>query len=235
MEIKKREILVSLIIAFIMLIVGIFISGKINDVGDSKQETYQKAIQIEEPELFRYCMSVNSGNGLIYGELKAIDTVSDPNIDGEWMDLYIETQKYTMHTRTVSNGKSSHTETYWTWDTIDSESKHCETISFCGSEFQRSKIDTPESHYIDTVDTGYHLREKFFGVDSVHTGTIFTNMSDGTISEHSIFYKNESPKEVVKSIEDGGFWWIVMFWIFWIILTGFAMYGFCYLQNNWLD
>ena len=81
MEIKKREILVSLIIAFIMLIVGIFISGKINDVGDSKQETYQKAIQIEEPELFRYCMSVNSGNGLIYGELKAIDTVSDPNID----------------------------------------------------------------------------------------------------------------------------------------------------------
>ena len=111
MEIKKREILVSLIIAFIMLIVGIFISGKINDVGDSKQETYQKAIQIEEPELFRYCMSVNSGNGLIYGELKAIDTVSDPNIDGEWMDLYIETQKYTMHTRTVSNGKSSHTET----------------------------------------------------------------------------------------------------------------------------
>lgn len=235
MEIKKREILVSAIIAFIMLIVGIFISGKIKDVGDSKQETYQKAIQIEDPELFRYCMSVNSGNGLIYGELKAVDTVSDPNIEGEWMDLYKEVQEYRKHTRVVSNGKTSHTETYWTWDTINSESKQCETISFCGSEFPHSKIDTPESHYIDTVDTGYHLREEFFGVDSSHTGTIFTNMSDGTISENSSFYKNESPKEVVKSIEDGGFWWIVLFWIFWLILTGFAIYGFCYLQNDWLD
>lgn len=235
MEIKRREVLVSIIIVFLMLIIGIFISGKIDDIGDSKSEEYQKAIQIEDPELFRYCMSVNSGNGLIYGELKAIDTVSDPSIEGEWMDLYKETQKYTMHTRVVSNGKTSRTETYWTWDTIKSESKHSETISFCGSEFPRSKIETPDSHYIDTVDIGYHLREEFSGVDATCTGTIFTNMSDGTISDHSSFYRNETPQEVLNLMESSAFWWLIMFWIFWLILTGLAVYGFCYLQNDWLD
>ena len=217
MEIKRREVLVSIIIVFLMLIIGIFISGKIDDIGDSKSEEYQKAIQIEDPELFRYCMSVNSG------KLKAIDTVSDPSIEGEWMDLYKETQKYTMHTRVVSNGKTSRTETYWTWDTIKSESKHSETISFCGSEFPRSKIETPDSHYIDTVDIGYHLREEF------------SNMSDGTISDHSSFYRNETPQEVLNLMESSAFWWLIMFWIFWLILTGLAVYGFCYLQNDWLD
>lgn len=84
MEVKKREILVSIIIALISIMIGIFISGKISDSQDAGRESYQKAIQIEEPEIFRHCMSVNSGDGLIYGELKAVDTVSDPNIEGEW-------------------------------------------------------------------------------------------------------------------------------------------------------
>ncbi len=87
MEVKKREILVSIIIALISIMIGIFISGKISDSQDAGRESYQKAIQIEEPEIFRHCMSVNSGDGLIYGELKAVDTVSDPKIEGEWLYL----------------------------------------------------------------------------------------------------------------------------------------------------
>ena len=101
MEVKKREILVSIIIALISIMIGIFISGKISDSQDAGRESYQKAIQIEEPEIFRHCMSVNSGDGLIYGELKAVDTVSDPNIEGEWLYLSKKTQRYTMHTRTA--------------------------------------------------------------------------------------------------------------------------------------
>lgn len=107
MEVKKREILVSIIIALISIMIGIFISGKISDSQDAGRESYQKAIQIEEPEIFRHCMSVNSGDGLIYGELKAVDTVSDPKIEGEWLYLSKKTQRYTMHTRTVHTGKTT--------------------------------------------------------------------------------------------------------------------------------
>lgn len=53
MEVKKREILVSIIIALISIMIGIFISGKISDSQDAGRESYQKAIQIEEPEIFR--------------------------------------------------------------------------------------------------------------------------------------------------------------------------------------
>ena len=28
---------------------------------------------------------------------------------------------------------------------------------------------------------------------------------------------------------------LCVFWIFWIILTGGACYGFCYLDNHWLE
>lgn len=153
MEVKKREILVSIIIALISIMIGIFISGKISDSQDAGRESYQKAIQIEEPEIFRHCMSVNSGDGLIYGELKAVDTVSDPKIKGEWLYLSKKTQRYTMHTRTVHTGKTTRIETYWTWDTISVEELHSKRVSFCGVEFSYEKINRPDSHYIDTVKT----------------------------------------------------------------------------------
>lgn len=28
---------------------------------------------------------------------------------------------------------------------------------------------------------------------------------------------------------------VIFFWIFWIILTGFCVYGFYYADNNWLE
>lgn len=30
-------------------------------------------------------------------------------------------------------------------------------------------------------------------------------------------------------------WQLVLFWIFWIALTGFAVYGFYYIDNRWLE
>lgn len=84
-------------------------------------------------------MSVNSGDGLIYGELKAVDTVSDPNIEGEWLYLSKKTQRYTMHTRTVHTGKTTRIENYWTWDTISVEELHCKRVSFCEWNFRMRK------------------------------------------------------------------------------------------------
>lgn len=56
MEITKREIIISVAIAAVMLIVGFFISGKITDMQNDKNAEYQKAVHIEDSELFRYGM-----------------------------------------------------------------------------------------------------------------------------------------------------------------------------------
>lgn len=76
MEITKREIIISVAIAAVMLIVGFFISGKITDMQNDKNAEYQKAVHIEDSELFRYGMDTNVGNAFVYGDLQAVDTVT---------------------------------------------------------------------------------------------------------------------------------------------------------------
>lgn len=123
-EITKREILASISIVAVMLLIGILIAGKISDYHLDKNEKYNKAIKIESHELFEYGMRTNVGNAFVYGDLKAVDTVTYPEIGGEYMYIKKVKERYTMHTRRVShrktvNGKTHTyytTETYWTWE-----------------------------------------------------------------------------------------------------------------------
>ena len=52
-------------------------------------------------------MDTNAGNAFVYGNLTAIDTVSYPDIKGQYM--YVEkkksNRKYRRHTRTVTKKK----------------------------------------------------------------------------------------------------------------------------------
>ena len=84
-EITKREILVSVSIVAIMLLIGVLIAGKISDYQLDKNEKYNKAIKIESQELFEYGMRTNAGNAFVYGDLKAVDTVTYPGIGGEYI------------------------------------------------------------------------------------------------------------------------------------------------------
>ena len=125
MEITKREIIASIAIVAIMFVIGFFISDKITDYENDKNAEYQKAIHIEDSELFQYGMDTNIGNAFICGNLEAVDTVTYPEIGGEYMLVEKVKEKYTMHTRTytVRVGKTTQTrvQTYWTWDRVGSE------------------------------------------------------------------------------------------------------------------
>jgi hypothetical protein len=102
----------------------------------------------------------------VYGDLVAVDTVTYPEIDGEYMYVEKVKEKYTKHTRTVTkyktvNGKRKSyttTETYWTWDRVGSEDKKCNEVTFCGITFNVNKFDIPSSHHIDTIKETSHIR-----------------------------------------------------------------------------
>ena len=132
MEITKREIIASIAIVAIMLVIGFFISDKITDYENDKNAEYQKAVHIEDTELFQYGMDTNIGNAFVYGDLEAVDTVTYPEIGGEYMLVEKVKEKYTMHTRTytVRVGKTTQTrvQTYWTWDRVGSEEIKCNEI-----------------------------------------------------------------------------------------------------------
>ena len=102
-EITKREILASISIIAVMILIGILISGKISECQMDKNEKYNKAVKIESQEMFRYGMDTNVGNAFVYGDLKAVDTVTYPEIGGEYMYVEKVKERYTMHTNSYKN------------------------------------------------------------------------------------------------------------------------------------
>ena len=131
MEVTKREIIISIAIAAIMLIIGFFISGKIIDAQNDKNAEYQKAVHIEDSDLFLYGMDTNIGNAFVYGDLQAVDTETFDEIGGEYLHVEKIEERYERHEREVtetdSEGKKhTKTEVYYEWETEDRESKHSE-------------------------------------------------------------------------------------------------------------
>jgi hypothetical protein len=240
-EITKREILASISIIAVMILFGILISSKISEYQMDKNEKYNKAVKIESQEMFQYGMDTNVGNAFVYGDLKAVDTVTYPEISGEYMYVEKVKERYTRHTRKVRhtrtvNGKSQTyytTETYWTWDKVGSEDIKCKEISFCGVNFTSNKIDLPGTDYIDTIKESSNVRYKYYGVGTEYKGTIFTDLRDKTISDNTSFYDNTTIDETIKRLESDSP--IIIFWIFWVILIGGMVFGFYYLDNRWLD
>ena len=239
--ITVREIIASISIIAVMILIGVLISEKISEQQIDKNEIYNKAVKIDSSELFQYGMDTNIGNAFVYGNLEAVDTVSFPEIEGEY--LYIEKvkERYTQHTRLVTktrtvNGKTQSyttTETYWTWDRVDSEEQKAKEISFCDIIFSIDKIELPNSEHIDTVKESSNIRYKYYGIGTKFTGTIFTDLRNKTISDNTSFYNNMTIEETVNYLEssDG----VIMFWIFWIVLTGACIFGFFYIDNRWLE
>ena len=240
-EITKREIIASISIIAVMILIGVLISGKISEHQMDKNEIYNKAVKIENTDLFQYGMDTNVGNAFVCGDLEAVDTVTYPEIGGEYMYVEKVKERYTEHTRQVAhtktvNGKTQTyytTETYWTWDRVGSEDIKCKELSFCGITFKSSKFDIPGTDYIDTIKESSHIRYKYYGTGTKFTGTIFTELKDKTISDNTNFYNNMNIEETVERLESGG--GEIVFWILWIILMVVCIFGFYYLDNKWLE
>lgn len=239
-EITKREILASVSIIAIMLIIGILISNKISEYQMDKNEIYNKAIKIDSKDLFQHGMDTNIGNAFVYGDLKAVDTVTFPEIGGQYMSVTKVKERYTQHTRTVTRnrkvGKTTQvyttTETYWTWDAVDSWKKNCEKVSFLGIEFNYGDIYEPHEDKITTQKESSHIRYVYYGSPTKYTGTIFTELKNGTIN-NTDFFNNMTIDETVEHLELEVLLWA--FWIIWIIVMGATLYGFYYLDNEWLE
>lgn len=243
-KITKREIIASISIIAILLMIGFAISGRISEKRLDALQKYNTALKIEDSELFEYAMDTNAGNAFVHGDLVAVDTVSYPDVEGEYMYIEKVKEKYTRHTRTVTktrtvNGKTqtyTDIEVYWSWDRVSSEDKMCEKVKFCGVVFEPSLFSLPSATYIDTVKGGYHIRYKYYGRNQKYTGTIFAKLSDNTISNEGskiIFYNNQNIDETIETLEF--FNWNIVFWIFWVILMGACVFGFCYIDNRWLE
>lgn len=241
MKTTKREVLFSIAIICIMLVIGLVISNNISNSMMEKHQEYNTALRVDnDKELFEYGMRTNIGNAFVYGELKAIDTVTYPEIGGEYAYVEKVKERYTKHTRTVTktrtvNGKTqryTETETYWTWDVVDREYIHAEKISFLDVEFDYGTIDFPPSTHIATIKESGHIRYKYYVVNTSYTGTLYVNLDDNTI-QSAKFYNSLSIQETIDSLESE--WELIVFWVLWILLIIVCVGGFYTIDNRWLE
>ena len=238
MEITKRELVASISIVAIFLIIGILISGKLNEAVMDANEKYYKPLKVDTKEMFQYGMDTSIGNAFVHGDFEAVDTVSYPEIDGEYLYIKKVKEKYTRHTRTVVttiNGKTStRTETYWTWDRVGTESEQSKEVSLLGINFNTSQFDIPHGDYITTIKESSHIRYKYYGYPAKSNVTIFTSLKDGNIGQSNIpIYKDLNIEQTIQRLEQN--FGMVIFWMTWLGLTTVVVLGFCFLENNWLN
>ena len=242
MRITKREILASITIVAIMLLVELLINAKISDYQTDKLEKYYKATKIEDSELFKYGMSTNVGNAFVYGELKAVDPVSFPEIEGEYLVAKKVTEEYTRHTRTVtttdSKGKThTKTEVYYTWDEIATKTLKAKKVIFNEVGFNASQFQVDSGNHITTVRDilDSDIRYKYYGYPSTSKGTIFTYLANNNISESNHYYIGKTIPETITSLESLNRVIKIVFNVLWLLFTIAVVYFFYEGDYAWLE
>lgn len=251
MEIKKREVLFSVIIVCIMLMLGIFLSGQISYGAARTAEKYATATIIRDHSQFRYGMDTDFGNALVYGDVQTDDPVTFDEIGNGYIYIAKTREDYTRHTRTVtvtdSNGnRHTKTEVYYSWDYVSHDVKTSESIVFLGETFPYGLISLPK-YRLDLDAAGVENARWNYIYDGSNTryyyeitplslvGTVFANLSDGTINDPSDLYADKEPEQVIKGKQTAENTYLIVFWIAWIMLMSGAVVGFLYLDNRWLD
>jgi hypothetical protein len=236
-----REAVFSIAIFFLMLMFGFFLSEKIASSLDEQNQEYYQAVKIDgDAEVFQYGMRTNIGNAFVSGVLEAVDPVTYPELGGEYAYVEKIKEEYTKHTKTVDdydedgNKIGSHKEEYWTWDVVGREEIHCGSLRFLGSDFDYGKIRLPDSYYLETIKKWSDTRYKYYVVDASYEGSIYADLRDKSING-AVFIVGCNAHEAEERMASSGKGVLVGFWLFWIVLTGFAIYGFCYFDNRWLE
>lgn len=229
----KREVLFSIVIIAFMLILGFVISDKINDYIEERDAEYNTALILnDDHEAFQYGVRTNIGNVFAYGKLKAVDGVTFDEIGGNFIWVRKIEEKYLPHTRIVSNGKTSHIETYYTWDVVDKQQKNCNIVSFMDVNFNFNQLNMPESQYYSIDYKSPNVRYVYVGCPTSVVGTLYANLSDKTV-KNGEFYLNTNIEEVFELLDSSCL--LTIFWVVWCVLIIIAVICFYLIENKWLE
>jgi len=237
MEITKREILFSTIILTIMIGIGIWLSNIISFSLHKKYENIICAIQIHsDQDKFDYIGRTEVGDFLAEGTLYACPPISIPDIEGQYMIITKEKQKYTMHTRTTTDSKGHvHTHHYWSWDHVKTEEFDATSLKFLNKMFSFKEVSFSKNlQYLCTIKESATIRYIYRVYPTSVNGTM-NGIAKNKKYNGLFFRPNTNIDSILKHRENTNKFLNVLFWIFWIALTGFAIYGFYYLENNWLE
>lgn len=257
MEITLREILVSIAIFLVLSGIGHLIYGNIDDKSVIKK--YETAQIIEDnKEKLDYLINTKFGNVLVSSTFKTSDkdAVKFDEINGKYAFIKRVKERYTMHTRTVCSGSGKNsicrTETYCTWDYVDSDSKYAKNIDFLGYSFDGEKLlnQVPnknlklskkmykqeykkiKSKYVYETSNVRHYYEY---IPLNFKATIFTNTRDKEIfKDYTLFYE-KTPEQAVENIKSTTKTSKLLFIVVWSLMSAGVIFWYISLDNNYLE
>ena len=250
MEITLREILVSIAIFLVLSGIGHLIYGNIDDKSVIKK--YETAQIIEDnKEKLDYLINTKFGNVLVSSTFKTSDkdAVKFDEINGKYAFIKRVKERNTMHTRTVCSGSGKNnicrTETYWTWDYVDSDRKYAKNIDFLGYSFDGEKLlnQVPKKIYkqkykkikdkyvYETSDVRYYYEY----IPLNFKATIFTNTRDKEIfKDYTLFYE-KTPEQAVENIKSTTKNSKLLFIVVWSLMSAGVIFWYISLDNNYLE
>ena len=249
MKITVREILFSTIIISGIFGLGILIDRSFIPRLTEKALKIVSAVQVDNlPSRFDYIRRTEVGDFMAAGVLEALDPVSISDIPGEYLEIKKVKEKYTKHVHhhTTSDGKG-HTRSYTTvsysWDRVDSWNWKSDSLLFMNQRFGIKEVNF---HYSLQTNTTKYEKERKFGANVGDIRYVYTTWPDKTIGLMSgeardkwykglVFEKDQTIEGKIKWAEKRIEVVPHVFWIFWILLILIAVFGFYWLENNWLE
>lgn len=238
-----REAVFSVTIASVLVLVGLMASSRIGHWVNQKNLRYRQAAIVLTNDGFDLGSRTDIGDAFVEGEFRAVDTVSHESLDGRWLSIVADHQRYTRHTRTetytVTDSKGrvqtrTRTVVYWTWDTFKMEKLHSKKVSYMGREFPYGKFDYSDvCNDCKYVGTGFNTRIVFTFRKPKFRAAAFTELKDGTVSDGTVLREGRTAEQLYESCTKS--YAVQLFWFIWILVIVFAVFGFVALENDWIE
>jgi hypothetical protein len=242
-EITKREILFSAIIIAIMLGIGVWISNPILSSATKKALDVVTAVKVSDAEKFGYIKRTNVGQFYAEGTLIANDTITIPDIPGEYSYIEKVKEEHRMHvqTYTTTDGKGHttvHTRTYWSWDVMDRKSFETESYTFLGERFVKKDIHyRPYGHLDTTIYNrqlwGNDIRYVYY-TTPVDVDGVIVGVADNKSFSETEFRQGRKIEDIEARAERKINNAPIVFWILWSLLTISFVALFYICENKWL-
>ena len=241
-EITPRELLFSVTIIAVLIGIGIWIVNPILRKTNEKALAVISAVEVSDSEKFGYIKRTNVGNFLAEGEMSTVNPVSIPDIEGQYLSIKKDKERYTMHvetyTTTDSKGRTTvHTRTYWSWDVVDSEKWEADSVLFLGEKFALDSIKYhPHRTHNTTIKdpTNSNLRYVYYTHPENFNGLLRGVADNKTFTELS-FNRDGTIEAVVSKAERRTHNSPIVFWVFWWIFIIIVVGVFFALENYWLE
>lgn len=242
-DLTLRELVFSVLIVGVMVLIGFFISEVIERKVNDSNLRYNQAVALLTNDQFKHALDTDVGYVFANGRLVADSPVKNEHLEGEYLSVYVEHQQYRKHTRRVaytvtdSKGRSHtkyRTETYWSWDTMSRSSSHSPTVTYCGVNFPYNKfgyswIGSDTTRH----STGFHARDVVTVVPKTFIASVFGEAKSKTLVGDGLTLAPISIEAYRKDLTTSHA--ISIFWIIWCVVIVFALVGFYFIQNDWLE